>query len=142
MFLGPHITDDHFDRLVTPQAYHEHIEQFLLTKTLQNGFDLPIVLREAYESMYGICDHETVGRTKPLSLVAYHPRENVNRYNSLYSFIERFAESGIGGLFNISLIEALQLPRDIYQRMIEVAIRSPRESAQSKKVLKQLDRLM
>lgn len=141
MFLGPHITDDGFDRLVSPQAYYDKIIHFLVSHTLKSGYALPIALREIYESLYGLCDHNTVGRMKPLSLVTYHPRENVNRYNSLYSFIERFAESGVGSLFNISLMEALQLPRDVYQQLIEIAIRTPASQTQAHKLKKQLDAL-
>lgn len=81
-----------------------------------------IVLRDRYEQMYGIFNHDFLGDKKPLALVAKHPAEDVFTHSRAYNTIKRFIEYDVGGTLNCSLNEFLDLPREYTRLIMEIIV--------------------
>lgn len=77
-----------------------------------------------YETEYGIYNHitESSGR-RPLASVALHPKEDVNTHSLLEEVMKIYLEQNIGETFKLSLIEFMDLPRDIIDMMLGVSDR-------------------
>jgi len=83
--------------------------------------DVTLLLRERYETMFGIFNHSAAGIDRPLGLVAMHSAENVCIGSTLDERIKQFADLEVGKHFNISLKDMLDLPTDIVNVMLEVS---------------------
>lgn len=71
-----------------------------------------LLLRESYETIYGIFDHERFSDQRPLALVAMHPKENASSHSRLYNTVQRFYNSDIYSATGLSLTDFLNLPRE------------------------------
>jgi hypothetical protein len=97
------------------------------------------LLRDYYESLYGLFDHETESHGRPLALVAMHWGENGSDGSQLDERIEQFVDLDVGKYFHISFSEFMDLPSDICRRMLEKAKRRKDEEG---KVAKNADDLL
>ncbi len=91
-----------------------------------NHYDRQMVLRELYDETFKIQNHDN---TNPdlLSLVAMSPRENVVEYSAYYNTIRRYRTLRINEKFGLSLIEYMDLPRDVVElisKILEAEIKS------------------
>ncbi len=91
-----------------------------------NHYDRQMVLREHYDETFRIQSHDN---TNPdlLSLVALSPRENVAEYSAYYNAIRRYRTLRINEKFGLSLLEYLDLPRDVVElisKILEAEIKS------------------
>lgn len=102
--------------------------------------DAQMVLREAYETTYGIYNHNDKTAPRPLALVAMHPSENATVGSTLYERIDQFVELAVIKHFGLSLIEFFELPTDIAKRVLEIAqVRQEAEKRVADGVANQLE---
>lgn len=76
-------------------------------------------MTDLYETNYNIYNHLHPTVQRPLASIAMHPAEDVNEGSLLQAAIGLFIEHDIGNLAKISLIEYLELPRDIALMILE-----------------------
>lgn len=84
-------------------ATHGYVEASILTSSL-------------YETASGIYNHLDV-TYNPLATVAVHPAERYLQSSGLYNAIKKYTERGIKDRYNLSLIEYLELPREIHRML-------------------------
>lgn len=80
-----------------------------------------LLLREAYETTYGIYNHDRTDPNRPLAILAAHPAENASLGSTLYERIEQFAELNVHKFFGLSFAELLELPNDVVLKILEVS---------------------
>lgn len=88
-----------------------------LNKLLDNvksldSIQAQIVLRDAYDTSYGIYDHSNENPNRPMALVGMHPAENTTYHSRLYNAIRRYKIYDVKTHFGLSLTEFLELPRE------------------------------
>jgi hypothetical protein len=114
-------------------AYPAFGEKFTITEVLTDLLktapilcpsDVAILLRDRYETTYGIFNHEQLIEEKPLALVAMQWSENSTLGCTLYERIEQFKEFDVGKHFNISIKDFFDLPSDVCRKLIEVSKKS------------------
>lgn len=89
--------------------------------TVTDPMEVKILLLEAYETVYGICDHDNEGYDDPLALVAMHPKEDTATYSRLYGELMRFAkEETFREMWGLSIVELLDLPKDVVDEMYRI----------------------
>lgn len=101
-------------------------------KTL-TSIESQILLRELYDTNFKIAYHNDP--LKPLSLVEVQAKELIGPYSREYRTYSRFAALKVAELFNISIHEFLQLPRERVEMMFQIAEeRSKVEDANNAKI--------
>lgn len=83
--------------------------------------DASIILREKYETLFGIYNHANADPARPLASMAMHWMEDATLHSPLYERIQQFRRRKIAQWFGISLPEFLELPSDICRTMMEEA---------------------
>jgi hypothetical protein len=79
-----------------------------------------MALVSVYEDTMGIYPH--LSRTdRPLSLVAFHPAEDISTDSLLEDSVSTFGKTNIKETFGINYIEYLSLPREVCAMMVKVA---------------------
>jgi hypothetical protein len=107
--------------------------------------ELQLALAELYETMFGICDHRDplVRKTRPLALMAAHPKENTSVYSPLYRRIDEFLRLKLGDSTNLSLTEFMAMPADwvryIIQRAQHDAVREGKEADKVAQALRSVE---
>lgn len=100
------------------------------------------MLRERYETLYGIYNHDAPDVNRPLASVAIHKAEDASLGSLLYERIEQFEERKIYQRFGISLVEFLELPSDVCLKIMEIAgKRLTEEGTMTASVMNQLSSL-
>ena len=79
-----------------------------------------IVLRQFYETKFGIFDHILNGDRRPMSSVALYDAEENGANSLLYSRIESYMRSGVYKYTGLNLVEFLNLPREIVQLIFKL----------------------
>lgn len=82
--------------------------------------DARIVLRDLYEATYGIYRPVSKAIKRPLSSVAFHDAEMVNVDSLLEDSIRTYASRNVKDHFGLSLVEFMELPRDIAQMLLRI----------------------
>lgn len=104
--------------------------------------DTQIFLYDMYEISSGVFDHTNQAKTKPLSSVAMHESEDNYYTSSLYQGIELYTKLEIREVFNLSLVEFMNLPKDIHRMVCEIsAKRSKEKNAALSSVQSELNKL-
>lgn len=80
-----------------------------------------------YEISSGVFDHTGKSKTKPLSSVAMHESEDNYYTSSLYQGIELYTKLEIKEFFNMSLVEFMNLPKDIHRMVCEISAKRSKE---------------
>lgn len=88
---------------------------------LDNVIDAQIVLKDLYDTEYGIYNHLNRSRKRPLASVAMHEAEDINTGSLLEEVLRIYTQKNIKDIFNLSLLEYLDLPRDIIQMLNTIA---------------------
>lgn len=78
-----------------------------------------MVLRDRYETTYGIYNHEIPDPNRPLALVAMHPKEDASRGSLLYERIKDFGRNEVYKHYGINLKDFLDLPTDVCMTILE-----------------------
>lgn len=80
-----------------------------------------IILRQKYETAFGIYDHEGPDGEHPLALVMHNWSEDNVSYGRLRERMESFAEHNVGKYFNISFKDFIDMPTYSCDMMLEIA---------------------
>ncbi len=112
------------------------IEQDILglLKTLprMDQTDAGILLRDLYETRFGIFNHIGTSKKRPLASVALHDAEEINENSLLYEAMHSFAKREIKDIFNISFLDFISLPMDWCAMITEIASATAGEKATAK----------
>lgn len=101
-----------------------------------------IVLRDAYETSYGIYNHDTEDPSRPMALVALHPAENVTAHSRLYNTIRRYKMYDVKTHFGYNLSEFLELPREFTKFIFDVlAEEMSKSTSKQRQALEELQQL-
>ena len=116
------------------------IDEIYAIKKSVDSITAKMLLREAYEIDYNVFDHDR-DTTRPLALVAMHPKENASEHSELYNTIRRFELYGVGAKFNVTLAEFLSLPREITTLILDICgDRVTKENAEVNTTLNEVQR--
>lgn len=85
------------------------------------GFKPAVVLREHYEYMHGIAPKASPTQPRPLALVAESPKDGNRRMWMRYRRYHQYRIYGIKEMFNVTLMEFVNLPTADIEWMIEQA---------------------
>ncbi len=108
---------DFADRLYHGQPFYDMVRLAPQLKSVA----AQLVLRDRYETLYGIHDHAIEDPTRPIPMAAHWDAEDAFSGSLLDERLEHFVDKQVGKWFNISLPEFLELPTEIVTRMIEIA---------------------
>lgn len=87
-----------------------------------DSIDSRIVLQELYDSQLGIFDHlDPHNKDKPLASISMHEGEEVNSDSLLEEKIRIYVNKSINTLYGLSLVEFLELPREVIDTLITIA---------------------
>ena len=101
-----------------------------------------IVLRDAYDTSYGIYDHSAQNPNRPMALVGMHPAENTTYHSRLYNTIRRYKTYDIKTAFGLSLVEFLELPREISSFLLNLQAESKQsENSKQQRALDELENI-
>lgn len=82
---------------------------------------LQLLLREAHEQTFGIFNHITDSKYRPLAVVAMHDKENSGEYSAMHRVIYKYMQYDIKNLFGLSIAEFLAHPRHECEWMYKAA---------------------
>lgn len=82
------------------------------------GADIEIVLKDLYETEYGIFNHLHPTVQRPLAGVAFHDAEEINDNSLLQDAIRKYVKSEVLNYTGLNLVEFLELPRDIVEMIV------------------------
>lgn len=80
-----------------------------------------IILRQKYETAFGIYDHTGPDGEHPLALVMHNWSEDNVSYGRLRERLEAFAEHSVGKWFSISFKEFIDMPTYVCDMMLEIS---------------------
>lgn len=86
-----------------------------------SGIDIKLLLREAYETAYGITNHDDPGQQRPLGLVAATEKETYSKNSGLYQRMERYRFHDIYSKFGLSIDQFLDLPREHVEMLFKIS---------------------
>lgn len=116
-----HIADPRFGIYLPGNlTFHDYLSQILTDISKLKGIDAQIVLRQFYETKFGIFDHILNGNQRPLSTVALYDAEENGPSSLLYSRIESYMRSEVYKHTGLNLVEFLNLPREIVQLIFRI----------------------
>lgn len=81
--------------------------------------DAQLLLRDTYETLYGIYNHEADNPARPLAVMGMHAAEDAHTGSLLYERIEQFGEKEVFQFYGLNLVQFLDLPRDIGMKILE-----------------------
>jgi hypothetical protein len=91
---------------------------------VKNSSDLQILMRDVYETTYGIWDHGQDSDEDLLSLVAHRAAEDTGpEVGLLYERIRQYDEREILKTFGLDLVQFLELPTDMVTYLLELGLR-------------------
>lgn len=80
-----------------------------------------LMLREAYETAYGIYNHDAPdAEVHPWALIAHGDKEDYGKLGPHQAIARVFMLNDIGKKFNISFLEFVALPREMVNCLIEL----------------------
>lgn len=79
-----------------------------------------MVIRDAYETQYGIFDHGSPS-AGPLALVEYRPKEDVTEYGALYRTFYQYHLYEVQKEWGLSVTDFLSLPREYCALILRIS---------------------
>lgn len=96
-----------------------------------------IVTSMAYETQFGLYDHDVDADENPLALVTLHENEKYDEVSGVYAQIKRFRSQNIAERHGLSLTEYMDLPPYVQTMM---SMQFTKEVEEREKVGEQLKR--
>lgn len=93
------------------------LSELIATAPAVSSSTAALLLRESYETTYGIYQHTP--DSPSLASVLLHPAEDVSANSRLYEHIRKFINRDVGKHTALSLMEFMDLPRDICDAIFE-----------------------
>lgn len=123
-------------------AHHEFGNTDTISAAIRNALkvaptlcstDTQLLLRDRYETVYGIYNHEDPYGNRSLPLVGMHWAEDTVTGCSLYEMIDMYVNHDIMKHFGLSLTDFLDLPTYVVTHLFETAAKlqkSPNRAVQ------------
>jgi hypothetical protein len=108
---------------------NESIEKLIEGAPRLKSTDAQMVLRDQYETTYGIYDHSGPGGEDPLALVLMHPSEDTITDGALHERMKEYVECDIHKYFGISFLEFINQPTYVLRMQLEIAQEQIRKEA-------------
>lgn len=86
-----------------------------------DAVDAKVVMREMYETRFGIHNHLNKFSKRPLASVAFHGAENTIKDSMLEETLKTYANRNIKDIFGLTVLEFLELPMDVVSLMLDIA---------------------
>jgi len=83
--------------------------------------DVALLMRDRYETTYGIYNHDAPMAGRELALVGMHPKEDVTTTSLLRERIREFGKREVFKHTGVSLTEFMEFPPDVCQMIFETA---------------------
>lgn len=116
------------------------METLLETVGNLDSISAQLVLRDAYDTDYGLYDHAN-DRSRPLALVGKHEKEDYNEYGGLYRAIYQFNVNEVHKNWGLNLVEFLNLPREIHRLILRICSEdAARSLIPTEKQIRELER--
>lgn len=88
-----------------------------------DSYTTQLLLREAYETLYQIFDHEAEqAALRPLAHVAMHPKEDETNYSRLYQTIRRYHKQKLKDLTGLNITQFLDQPRELVELWFQISL--------------------
>jgi hypothetical protein len=84
-----------------------------------NSTDVQLLLRDRYETTYGIYNHDVPANDRQLALVGMHLKEDTYRHSLLHERIRMFGVNEVHKHYGLNLKEFLELPTDVCSLILE-----------------------
>ena len=137
--LWEKISKNRYYQMVFKNPFTYITEALKINKAI-SSHEADILLKDLYETHYGIYDH--ISSNRPLGSVAIHPNEDNGEGSLLYESIENFSNTRIYEKFGLNLLEFLSLPNDICLKILKVSSSSVNsESNELNQIAKDLKKL-
>jgi hypothetical protein len=120
---------------LTPRNTRSELERLLEELPAVRPTVAEILALSAYQTEYGIYNHQAPDHTRPLALVAMHPKEDVLEGGPLFSHIRRYHQHQIQQHFRLSLVEFLELPPYLVDLLYDI---TPAESHRTQSITRQI----
>jgi hypothetical protein len=83
--------------------------------------DAQMVMRDLYETEYGLFNHLAPHAQRPLAAVALHKQEDLNTNSSLEYACRLYVKHRIYDVFHLNVLQFLDLPPDVIEMLIVIA---------------------
>ena len=100
-------------------TFNQYINTILTNIKKLKPIDGQIVLRQLYETHFGIFNHVEEEENRPMAAVALYDMEINGQGSPLYRRISQYVRSGIIKYTGLNLTEFLSLPREIVQLLYD-----------------------
>lgn len=105
-----------------------------------SNYTVKMLLMEAYETKYGIYNHDNPDPNRPLALIAMHPKEDTRERSPLYETIERYRIFDVYKHYGLNLREFLELPRDMVTEIFrQLTLAASKENGRMAAALKEIE---
>lgn len=101
--------------------YNNPIRDLLRKAPSLVSSDTALLLRDRYETTYGIYNHDAPDPTRQLALVGMHPKEDATRHSALHERVREFGKREVFKHYGINLRDFLELPTDVCMMIFETA---------------------
>lgn len=105
-----------------PPGQTSEILSLMEAKANVDGFTSSLLLREAYETDFGICDHRLEHNQGPMALIKLNPKEDARSYSRMYETLRRYVKYDIRELFGYTPDQFLELPREYVEFFFRLAV--------------------
>ena len=82
-----------------------------------------MLLRDRYDTAYGICNHDLVDNERPLSLVGQHPKEENLLGSLLYERFDQFVEYDVFKYTGLSWDRFMEHEHHMCERILEKCLK-------------------
>jgi len=110
--------------------FHEKVEDpfgyiwdLLQTMPVLCSTDAQLVLRERYETTYGIYNHDDIAVPRPFAPIAMQWSEDSCDGSLKYERIEQFSDFNIYKYFGLNWVQFCDLPVDEARKILEVSLK-------------------
>lgn len=109
----------------------KELDKLLQADVTLDGYAAAIVSMEAYDETYGIADYSYDDPSKPLALIAMHPKEDFTTGGPMERTIKDYRVHKVHKHYAMSLLEFLELPRHVARFILDDCMEQ--EKAEGKK---------
>ncbi len=113
----------------TEKGFRDYIEEIITNIKKLDPIDTTLILRQFYETKFGVFDHINKGTGKPLSSVALYDAEENGRTSILYSRIERYMRSNVFKYTGLNLVDFMNLTPEIVNHVYRIAEENTKRDA-------------
>lgn len=96
------------------------VRELLCSLPKLNSVDATLVLRDMYDTKYGLYDHASAGNARPLASVEMRPSIDATHTELLETAVKSYVSNNIRTTYGLSLLEFLDLPQEVIKVLLKV----------------------